>query len=297
MRKPREIDRRHLLRASGLLLAGAAAAACTPVTQGDPLNAAQKHPATAERPDSPPDPPAAVPGPPPRAAVVQEFSHLVPQEWGMEVSGTVTSVTAGVALTFDACGGPHGSGFDHSILDLLLREEVPATMFLNSRWIEANRTLARDLAEVPFLLLANHGTEHRPLSVTGRSAYGISGTRDVGEVYDEVTINHEVLGSLTGTPPGFFRAGTAHMDEVATAVVRRVGEVPVNFTVNVDAGATASAEQVAAAVVGAGDGDICLAHINQPSSPASAGWARALPRLLDSGLRLGTLADLGPVDR
>lgn len=241
---------------------------------------------------------AATPAPgdashPTRAEIIDQFGHLTPTEWGLVVTGVVTGVHRGVALTFDACGGPSGSGVDEQILELLLRHEVPATLFLNLRWINANPALTQELHQVPHFELANHGSAHVPLSVTGRSAYGIPGTNSVGEVVDEVRANTERLAEITGVAPRYFRAGTAHLDEVAAQVVRALGQVPVNFTVNVDAGATARAQQVAAAVAGARAGDICLAHMNRPASEVGAGWRMGLPLLLDSGVRLGTLSESG----
>jgi peptidoglycan/xylan/chitin deacetylase (PgdA/CDA1 family) len=40
---------------------------------------------------------------------------------------------------------------------------VPATLFVNARWIEANPRQFRQLAADPLFEIANHGTEHRPL--------------------------------------------------------------------------------------------------------------------------------------
>ncbi len=68
-------------------------------------------------------------------------------------------------------------------------------------------------------MIANHGTRHRPLSVTGRSAYGIAGTRSAGEVYDEVAGNQAKLTRLLGVPPRFFRSGTAYCDDIAARIV------------------------------------------------------------------------------
>lgn len=296
MTTPTGPTRRSLL--TGILSTAALGlVGCSPIGDPVPSPTAPTTPPAPEPSEPEPAPdgdPEEEPTPalPSRADTVEEFSHLTPLEWGLEVSGVVLAAHVGTALTLDACGGPYGSGVDWRILDLLMRREVPATLFLNSRWIEANRDLAHDLAAVPFFLLANHGTSHQPLSVTGQGAYGISGTADVGEVYDEVAVNHELLGELTGTAPTFFRAGTAHMDEVAAAIVHALGEVPVNFTINVDAGATANPDQVGAALAGAGDGDICLAHMNQPEAPAGAGWEWGLEQLLDSDAHLATLAEL-----
>lgn len=190
-------------------------------------------------------------------------------------------------MTFDGCGGSGGSLADRPLIDALRAREVPATLFLNLRWIEANRALAEELAAVPFFELANHGSLHRPLSVNGRSAYGIEGTRSVAEVIDEVWANHEELARLCGRAPRWFRSGTAHYDEVAVQVVEALGERVIGFDVNGDAGATFDAATVETQLRTAGPGSIVIAHLNQPASGTARGVERALDRMLAEGAVFG----------
>jgi peptidoglycan/xylan/chitin deacetylase (PgdA/CDA1 family) len=231
---------------------------------------------------------------PSREAVVAAFGGKQPSEWGLEVAGVATrSSSSKVVLTFDACGGPGGGGCDEPLLDTLRELRVPATLFLNGRWIAANPRLAAELAAEPLFELANHGTSHLPLSVNGQSAYGIAGTFGVGGVYDELMGNKAVLEKLSGKPCGFFRSGTAHYDDVAAAVSRRLGQVPVNFSVNGDAGATFGAAEVAGALAGVRGGDIVIAHFNRPGGGTAAGYAQALPLLLDRGVAFARLGEVG----
>ena len=225
-----------------------------------------------------------------RQQVVARFGGVVPSYWGLEAPGVVRILSASaIALTLDYCGGPGGSAVDHTILDMLQRYQVPATLFVNSRWIEANPVLARDLAAVPFFELANHGTGHLPLSVNGNSAYGIAGTRNTGEIYDEIMGNDEVLAELTGERPRFFRPGTAYLDNVATQICHALDVVPVGFSVNADGGATFPAATVADIVGRAQPGDVIICHGNQPRSGTGAGLIKAVPQLLDKGYVLATL--------
>lgn len=221
--------------------------------------------------------------------VAARFADRRPTEWGLAVTGVVTHLPADatfdVALTLDACGGPGGYGVDEKLLDLLERHEIAATLFLNQRWIEANPDRAAELAANPLYLLGNHGSAHRPLSVSGREAYGITGTADARAAVEEVWSNHQVLTELTGTPPTWFRSGTAHYDEVAVEIVEALGERVAGFSVNGDAGATHPAATVAAEVGSAVPTDIVIAHLNQPAAGTADGFAQALPRLLDAGAR------------
>ncbi|NWL10238.1 polysaccharide deacetylase [Paenarthrobacter nitroguajacolicus] len=235
-------------------------------------------------------PPKSIPD---KQQIVAEFAGRQPKEWGLHVTGVVNnSRSHHVALTFDACGGPGGTGCDHALLNTLRRHKVPATLFVNSRWLHANPSLSAELALDPLFELANHGTAHLPLSVNGRAAYGIHGTATVAAAYDELMGNQAILQEISGQVPQFFRPGTAFYDDVAVEVTRRLGMLPVNFTVNGDGGATFSAATVAAEVGRVAPGDIVISHFNRPAAGTAGGYARALPQLLDQGVTFTRLGDI-----
>ena len=240
---------------------------------------------------------APVPTTPSYEHIAATFAGRVPSYWGLEAPNVLRGLAApaaGIALTLDFCGGPGGSAVDHAALDMLQRLEVPATLFVNARWIQANRSLAGDLAAVPFFELANHGTQHLPLSVTGRSAYGIPGTQSIRQVYDEIMTNDKLLTEITGKRPRFFRPGTAFLDEVAAEICRGLGSIPAGFSINADGGATYRKELVAEVTAKARPGDIIISHGNQPGSGTAAGLAMAIPVLLDKACAFTTLSAAVP---
>jgi peptidoglycan/xylan/chitin deacetylase (PgdA/CDA1 family) len=219
---------------------------------------------------------------------VARYGHRAPRTWGFYAPGVLRALPAGhrgIALTFDACGGRGGDGYDRALVAVLRRHRVPATLFLNSRWIDANPAAFRDLAADPLFEIGNHGTRHRPLSVSGRSAYGIAGTRNAGEVFDEVAGNHRKLARLLGAPPRHFRSGTAFCDDVAARIVADLGERVTAFSVNGDGGATFTPEQVRDAVAAAPRGAVVICHMNHPDGGTGEGVAAALPRMLAAGAR------------
>lgn len=229
-----------------------------------------------------------------RDAIRARYDGVSPTRWGTDLRGITAMVRpAGrvAALTFDACGGPGGDGYDAALVDLLRAEQVRATLFLNQRWVAANPRAFADLAADPLFDIADHGTRHVPLSVTGRAAYGIAGTRDPGQVYDEVVGNALDLERRLHRPITLVRPGTAHYDDVAVQIVRDLGMVPVGFDVNGDAGATFTPRQVQAAMRTVRSGSIVIAHLNHPGHGTAAGMALALPRLKRAGFRFVHVAD------
>lgn len=229
-----------------------------------------------------------------RARVAAEFGSRTPHEWGETVTGVRTRLKTHdkvLALTLDACGGAHGNGFDATLIAFLERERIPATLFINARWIDANPELFAKLAATPLFEIANHGLRHRPASVTGRSVYGINGTRDAGELVDEIEANARKIAALTGKRPRYYRSGTAYYDEVAVEVSRRLGHEVIGFSVLGDAGATYHKAQVEAALLTSQPGDIIIAHMNHPEGETAAGLMAAIPKLQRRGFRFVRLSE------
>ena len=226
--------------------------------------------------------------------IVVEFSGRMPKEWGETVIGVKTRLATGdrvIALTLDACGSAHGKGFDATLINYLEKEKIPATLFINARWIDANRELFLRLAANPLFEIGNHGMLHKPASVNGRSVYGIEGTKDVAELVDEIELNALKIKELTGKKPRWYRSGTAFYDEVAVAVIKRLGYEAVGFDVLGDAGATYNKEQVREALLRAGPGAIVIMHMNHPEGQTAAGALEALPELRKRGFRFVKLSD------
>ncbi|KHF41341.1 polysaccharide deacetylase family protein [Halalkalibacter okhensis] len=217
-----------------------------------------------------------------------------PIQWGENVEGVKTRIDTDenvIALTFDACGGPYGNGYDEALIDFLREKEIPATLFINERWILEHEALFLELAQDPLFQIENHGTAHVPLSVTGNSAWGIQGTNSPEEVEKEVIGNQETIRERTGQAPTLFRSGTAFYDDVAVEIVNDLGLQVVNFDILGDAGATFTAGEVHQAMMKATSGSIVLLHMNQPNSGTAEGVRLAVLDLQEQGYEFVTLAD------
>lgn len=222
------------------------------------------------------------------------FAGAVPAMWGERVQGVRTRLDTDekvIALTLDACGSVTGKGVDMRLMEFLIREQVPATLFVNGRWIDANPELFRQLAANPLFEIANHGIRHQPASVSGRSVYGIAGTRNVAEVVEEIELNARKIEAISGVRPRLFRSGTAYYDEIAVQISQGLGHEVAGYSLLGDAGATFGAAQVKAALLKATPGDIALLHMNHPETGTGAGIMAAVPELKKRGFRFVRMSE------
>ena len=210
------------------------------------------------------------------------FKDQLPKQWGLAVTGVKTRLATNkkvIALTFDACGGARGSCYDEKLINFLKKQKIKATLFINSRWIDKNHVAFLRLASDPLFEIENHGSNHLPCSVNGKPAYGIKGTKNAKEVIDEIDLNGKKIEELTGKKPRFYRSGTAHYDEIAVKIAEQLGYQVVNFNVNGDLGATASAAFIYQKLFSAQPGSIIILHMNQPRGETAEGLIKAIPIL------------------
>jgi len=227
------------------------------------------------------------------AQLNREFGAEQPRLWAEDLPGVMRFLDfpAGekkIALTLDACGSKN-DGYDRDLIDFLTAEKIHATLFINARWIDKNPQLFKALAANPLFDLENHGLHHLPASVNGRSAYGLKGTANIGELVEEVDTNRRKLAGLTGVTPTWFRSGTAYYDEVAVKVIQRLGQKIAGFSVLGDAGTTYTAEQIERTLTLVQANDIIIAHMNHPEHQTAEGLIPALRKLRAEGFNFVTL--------
>jgi peptidoglycan/xylan/chitin deacetylase (PgdA/CDA1 family) len=233
-------------------------------------------------------------------AMTLRFAGEKAVSWGEHLEGVWERGATGerdekvLALTFDACGSKRSGDYDEALISFLIQENIPATLFISSRWIDAHRDEFLKLAANPLFEIGNHGKNHRPLSTSGRSAYGIKGTADIPGVVEEVEDNGRKIQLLTGRKPRWFRSGTANYDEVAVRIVQELGYAIAGFGVNGDQGGTLPSGAVRRTLLRARPGDIVLCHMNRPGGGTGQGVRHAVPLLRERGFRFVTLSELIP---
>jgi len=206
------------------------------------------------------------------------------------ITDNIPSTDSVLYLTLDACDS-RPNGYDAKLIDFLRKERIRATLFLNSNWINANPDVARNLSKDSLFKIENHGTRHRPASVTGKSAYGIKGASSKEGLLSDILPNQDKIFLLTGHKPTWFRAGTANYDDKALQEILALGLKIAGFAINADYGAVASKRTIEKSVAASRPGDIILAHMNRPESETAAGLMSSLLKLKGLGYRFEKLPD------
>lgn len=187
-----------------------------------------------------------------------------------------------VALTLDACSGR----FDQDLIDFLIRNRIPATLFVTKRWLDRNAAGIKLInANKDLFDVEDHGENHIPAVVgAGRKVYGILGQPDLAHLRREVSEGAKAIEAATGVAPHWYRGATAEYDQAASDEIRRMGYKIAGFSVNADAGATLSRRAVAERLRQVKGGDVIIAHMNKPQGDTAEGLAVGLLELLRRGV-------------
>ncbi len=181
-----------------------------------------------------------------------------------------------VALTFDACPG----AFDMRIASVLVDERIPATIFLTAVWMRRNpEGLKLLLAHPDLFSLQNHGERHIPPVLGDRSVFGIKAAGDLATIRTEVSNGARAIEGASGIAPRWYRAATGFYSPNVIPEIEAMGCAIGGYSFSADAGASLPAARVAARMAAARNGDVVVAHINQPLRPSGAGVAAGLHEL------------------
>lgn len=212
------------------------------------------------------------------APLVEPTLHIKPEDGG----------AGRVALTLDACGGHT----DNRILSALVENKIPATIFVTGIWLKRNADSVEILRAHPDLFeLENHGGRHIPAVDTPRKIYGISSAGSPEAVVAEVESGAAALAGTGGPAPKWFRGATAEYSPSAIAMIRKLGFKIAGFSINGDGGSLLGAKETARRIAAAKNGDVIIAHINQPTHAAGEGVVQGLLALKERGVTFVRLDD------
>jgi peptidoglycan/xylan/chitin deacetylase (PgdA/CDA1 family) len=195
-----------------------------------------------------------------------------------------------VALTFDACMGKT----DMRILSTLIESRVPATIFVTARWLRRNPGAFATMQAHPDLFeIENHGARHVPAVDRPTKIYGIAAAGSQQAVAAEVEGGATALRAAGVADPRWFRGSTARYSRSAIAEIRRMGFRVAGYSLNGDGGSLLGAGASQRRIAAAKDGDVVIAHINQPTHAAGEGVAKGILDLKAKGFAFVRLSEVG----
>jgi peptidoglycan/xylan/chitin deacetylase (PgdA/CDA1 family) len=188
-----------------------------------------------------------------------------------------------IALTFDACPTGRPDEYDEKVIDVLLRENVPATLFLSGRWVEKNPDRAKFLASQPQFEIAAHSYYHPHMT-----------EKDDARDLRELRNTQAVIKKVTGRTPRYFRPPYGEVDERVAMLASRCSLSTVQYDIaSGDPDPALSAERISRVVVrDARGGSIIVFHMNKNGVHTAEALPRVIEGLRNKGYALVTVGDL-----
>jgi len=230
-----------------------------------------------------------------RESIVKKYSKSKPvifSQWTRGVKFRIDTTEKIAAITLDACGGKKGNGYDRELIEFLRNNKIPATLFMTGLWIDANPMLVKELALDPLFDIENHGMRHKPASVNGAVVYGRRGTKNPGDLVDEIELNAIKIEKITGRRPVFYRPGTAYFDDVAVKIVYELDQIPMNFSIVSGDAAGFKPEKIERRIIsGIKNGSVIIGHMNRPGKNLYPAFKKSLLLLKEKGYKFVKLRD------
>jgi peptidoglycan/xylan/chitin deacetylase (PgdA/CDA1 family) len=193
-----------------------------------------------------------------------------------------------VALTLDACSGKT----DNRILDVLVRERIAATIFVTARWLRRNEAAVAILKAHPDLFeLEDHGREHLAAIDRATTVYGVRSAGSPEALALEVGGGADAMVAAGIDRPHWFRGATAKYSPSAITLIESIGYRVAGYSLNGDGGSLLGAGTTERRIAAARDGDVILAHINQPGHTAGEGVVAGILALKKRGFEFVLLRD------
>jgi peptidoglycan/xylan/chitin deacetylase (PgdA/CDA1 family) len=216
-------------------------------------------------------------------------THLIEPHMHIVPVGTAPEV----ALTLDACMG----AADMRIIDALIDNKVPATIFATRRWLVHNPQVVHVLVSNTDLFeIEDHGAEHIPAVIGTEKPYGIAPAGTANAVFNEVIGGAQAVQAATSLAPKWYRGATALYSKDAIALINTMGFKIGGFSLNGDLGASASPKVAEARIAAARSGDVIISHVNQPTRGSGAGVVAGVLDLKARGYKFVRLEDVTETD-
>jgi peptidoglycan/xylan/chitin deacetylase (PgdA/CDA1 family) len=188
-----------------------------------------------------------------------------------------------VALTFDACPTKHADEYDEKVVDVLLREHVPATLFLSGRWVEKNPEKTKFLANHPQFEIEAHTYYHPHL---------LEKTDE--RVLREFKRTQAIIKKTTGRTPKYYRPPFGEVDERVASIAKSVGLTTILYDIpSGDPDPGLSPQRIVRVVMReAKGGSIIVFHMNRNGVHTAEILPEVIQKLRQKGFMLVTVGEM-----
>ena len=158
-----------------------------------------------------------------------------------------------VVFTFDACETQTPAYFDKQLLDFIIENKIPTTLFLSGKFIERNRDDVKSISGYDFIEIENHSYSHADFRKLKDD-----------EVLSDIERNQNLIKEVTGRTPLFFRFPYGEYTQKNLEIIEKSGLKVVHWAFpSGDPDKRLSKSQLVRGVISnVKSGDILIFHIN-----------------------------------
>ena len=198
-----------------------------------------------------------------------------------EVITTLKTDDKVVALTFDACETKTPSYLDHKVIDFLVSQKIPFTLFVSGKFIERNFQDLKNLYNTSLVSIQNHSYNHNNhMNLLSEE-----------EIKEDVLKNENLIIGITGIKPKYFRFPAGNYDEKALRLVESLGYKVVHWTFpSGDPGITKEM-LIAHVIKNTKPGSILIFHANGKGYKTGEALPKIIRILKQKGYRFVRLKD------
>ncbi len=212
---------------------------------------------------------------------------------GSTVDGVIHSNPSAndkIAITLDV----DGSNLDMDLITLLIYNKIPITLFVNTKYLIANKeTFLQLKSSHPDLVeFENHGAEHKACILGTEKVYGQEPAGTVEGMTKEIKDAADAIQNTLGVTTKYYRPGTGAADAACVETAKELGHSVVGWSVNGDHGAGDTAENVKANWLSVTSGGIIISHLNKPQGNTYEGAKEAIALLKKKGFTFVKLEEL-----
>lgn len=188
-----------------------------------------------------------------------------------------------IALTFDACPTGRQDEYDENVVKVLLREKVPATLFMSGQWVAKNAEKVKFLASQPLFEIAAHSFYHPHMREK-------TDERDLREF----KTTQAVIAQVTGKTPRYFRPPYGEVDERVARLAAEAGLVTIQYDISSgDPDPGLSPCRIARGILRAATGgSIIVFHMNKNGVHTAEALPEIIEGLRKKGFQLVTIGEL-----